>query len=73
LRRYHANNPDVYETLIQIETALFSHRVEKKKEEDEKKKREQERKAKTQPRAQPSASRRGSYKEVIQRPTFQVK
>lgn len=40
LRRYGANEPEIYETLFQIEMELFSHRQkeEKKKQEREKKK-----------------------------------
>lgn len=69
-----ANNPDVYETIIQIETALFSFRQEKRKEEDEKKKKEQDRKQKQGQRTpQGSVGRRGTYKEVKQNPTFKVK
>jgi len=42
LKRYSANDPDVYESLFKIEMSLFSHRQEeeKKKQEREKKRNE---------------------------------
>jgi hypothetical protein len=42
LKRYGANDPDIYETLFQIEMILFSHRQEeeRRKQEREKKKNE---------------------------------
>lgn len=74
LSRYLANNSDVYETLIHIETVLFSYRCQKRKEEEDKKKKDEQRKAKGKiPNTPSGGSRRGSYKEVVQRPTFRVK
>tara|TARA_B100000131_G_scaffold311281_1_gene343956 strand:- start:50 stop:466 length:417 start_codon:yes stop_codon:yes gene_type:complete len=37
LRRYEANLPDIYETIIQIETILFGHRQEERDKEEKRK------------------------------------
>lgn len=49
LRRYGANEPDVYETLFHIEMSLFSHRQEEEKRKQEREKKRNEAKNKQGP------------------------
>jgi septal ring factor EnvC (AmiA/AmiB activator) len=55
LKRYGANDPDVYETLFKIEMTLFSHRQEEEKKKQEREKKKSEAKNKGGPQKNYSA------------------
>lgn len=55
LKRYGANDPDVYETLFKIEMTLFSHRQEEEKKKQEREKKRSEAKNKGGPQKNYSA------------------
>jgi len=71
LRRYEANTPEVYETLINIETVLFSFRQGEKEKEEKRKEGGKQSAAKTAKKAKPQ--KRGTYKETPKRPTHRIK
>ena len=70
LRRYGANTPEVYETVLGIETVLFAFRQEEKEKEDKRKQGGQKAAAAKVPN---KTKGRGTYKEVKKRPTHRIK
>lgn len=70
LRRYGANDPDVYETLFKIEISLFSHRQEEEKKKQEREKKKQDAKQAQGPQKNyqaPVGRRSASIKRPAQR------
>jgi len=55
LKRYSANDPDIYESLFKIEMSLFSHRQEEEKKKQEREKKKSEAKNKGGPQKNYSA------------------
>ena len=72
LSRYGANTPEVYETVISIETVLFSFRQGEKEKEEKRKEGGKQSAGKTakQPKKR---GRGGTYKETPKRPTHRIK
>ncbi len=65
LRRYDSNDPDIYETLFQIEIELFSHRQKEEKKKQDKEKRKSE--------ARSNAGPQQNYSRPVPRKTASLK